>query len=446
MKKRLLSALVSVVLLAGMLPAVVSADFIPITSVKIGDLDYPTVGQPFDYYFSLPSVYDCYYTFDNTKYEKGIVWYDLGIDGKWSETEVGFDEVAVKDHVYKAVIFLRNEGSSEMPEFNYTHGRFASEVSVVASVYPENKVISTSGVVESDTKMKAEITFKASEVFNAAHGIAIELDSFPAEGDTPLSHVPTCDLGIDYFTMRAEWFLKDQKYDSVAPLADDYVFKAGESYNLRLILDCGPRGIFSPDALVTVANLFVDSVNADATRLVADISFKVGDDRLTIEGIRDPQYGEAPQTDGFTTNADADVFGTWFYDAGLEYPQPYGGATFVPGQVYYLQISVNPRSGSLSGVTEDKVELNLGKIHSFTTNGDGIVLSIEFAIPPVEYLPGDVDANGTLNAKDVVALMKHLVGKTPSFFFDKAADFNFDGKINAKDVTSLMKYLVSPKG
>lgn len=61
----------------------------------------------------------------------------------------------------------------------------------------------------------------------------------------------------------------------------------------------------------------------------------------------------------------------------------------------------------------------------------------------IDYLPGDVDGNGKLNAKDVTAIMKYLVGAAPKNFNEAAADFDANGKINAKDVTKLMKYLVT---
>ena len=61
------------------------------------------------------------------------------------------------------------------------------------------------------------------------------------------------------------------------------------------------------------------------------------------------------------------------------------------------------------------------------------------------FLPGDVNADGKINAKDVTAIMKHLVGSTPKVFIKEAADFNSDTKINAKDVTALMKFIVSGK-
>jgi hypothetical protein len=58
-------------------------------------------------------------------------------------------------------------------------------------------------------------------------------------------------------------------------------------------------------------------------------------------------------------------------------------------------------------------------------------------------LAGDANGDGKLNAKDVTAIMKHLVGATPKAFDSAAADYDANGKINAKDVTGLMKYLVN---
>ena len=441
--KRILCVLISVVLLLGVLPAIVFADFVPITEVTIKGLDYPVVGMAFDYNFSLPDVHSCYYEIDVSKYATAIVWYDLGLDGSW-KNEMDASDKPQSGHMYMAEIYLQNAGSSEMPEFNYTHGRFASSVNVTASVYPEKKVLSTNGAVDSDTRMRAQITFAASSVFGPVNGVIIELDSFPTAGDTPLTHVPTSIQAPDFFTIRAEWFLKGQNYSSVSPLADDYTFKPGEEYNLRVILDCGPKGIFSDEAYVTIANLIPDTVAAEATRLVADISFAVP---ITIEGIRVPHYFEAPQTDGFICNADIDVIGSWFYDNGGEFPEPYTGETFVMGHVYYLQLQLKSKAGkSLSYLTEDMVEVNLGKIDSFTVNGDDVVLSIPFAIELGEMTLGDVNGDGKLNAKDVTTLMKYLVNLSPSPFYLGVADFNNDGKVNAKDVTSLMKFLVAPKG
>ena len=62
--------------------------------------------------------------------------------------------------------------------------------------------------------------------------------------------------------------------------------------------------------------------------------------------------------------------------------------------------------------------------------------------PDPDIIPGDANGDGKLNAKDVVAIMKHIVGSTPAKFVAEAADFDANGSINAKDVTKLMKQLV----
>ena len=59
---------------------------------------------------------------------------------------------------------------------------------------------------------------------------------------------------------------------------------------------------------------------------------------------------------------------------------------------------------------------------------------------------GDVNADGKINAKDVTALMKHIVGAAlpKGSLFDKlAADVDSSGRINARDVTLLMKKIVN---
>ena len=56
---------------------------------------------------------------------------------------------------------------------------------------------------------------------------------------------------------------------------------------------------------------------------------------------------------------------------------------------------------------------------------------------------GDANGDSRINAKDVVAIMKSLIGAASKGFNDSAADVNGDGKLNAKDVVLLMKYIVT---
>ena len=59
-----------------------------------------------------------------------------------------------------------------------------------------------------------------------------------------------------------------------------------------------------------------------------------------------------------------------------------------------------------------------------------------------EFTYGDVNGDGKVNAKDVLAIRKYLVGSGDESFNEAAADVNADGKVNAKDVLKIRKYLV----
>lgn len=55
---------------------------------------------------------------------------------------------------------------------------------------------------------------------------------------------------------------------------------------------------------------------------------------------------------------------------------------------------------------------------------------------------GDANNDGEVNAKDVTAAMKYLVGKKGVTINESQMDFDRDGKVTARDVTTLMKALV----
>lgn len=65
----------------------------------------------------------------------------------------------------------------------------------------------------------------------------------------------------------------------------------------------------------------------------------------------------------------------------------------------------------------------------------------EYVAPP--YTLGDVNGDGSINAKDISAIMKHSLGNTPEKFILEAADMNGDGSINAKDITAIMRWILN---
>lgn len=55
---------------------------------------------------------------------------------------------------------------------------------------------------------------------------------------------------------------------------------------------------------------------------------------------------------------------------------------------------------------------------------------------------GDANGDGILNARDISAIMKYMLGNTPKGFSDAGADYNGDGSINARDISGIMKALL----
>ena len=58
-------------------------------------------------------------------------------------------------------------------------------------------------------------------------------------------------------------------------------------------------------------------------------------------------------------------------------------------------------------------------------------------------IPGDVNDDEKLNAKDVVAIMKYVIGIMIDQIREEAADYDKNGKVNAKDVVALMKAIIA---
>ncbi len=63
--------------------------------------------------------------------------------------------------------------------------------------------------------------------------------------------------------------------------------------------------------------------------------------------------------------------------------------------------------------------------------------------PHDTIVPGDVNGDGKVNARDVTAIMKHMIGAAPKGFIEAAADVNGDGKVNSRDVVAVMKAIIA---
>ena len=163
--------------------------------------------------------------------------------------------------------------------------------------------------------------------------------------------------------------------------------------------------------------LYADTLLATVTFKLSE-GVKIGDELMAAVGV-------SSDPDNYLADADQQI--------GL-------GAYHVNGKVSVVGHSLThyeytkPHLGQNGHIEYWQCEL-CGKCF---TDSEG-----NFVADPASLLllVGDVTQDGRLNAKDVILLMRVIIGtKTADPDY---ADFNGDGKVNAKDVTGLMKYLTS---
>ena len=61
----------------------------------------------------------------------------------------------------------------------------------------------------------------------------------------------------------------------------------------------------------------------------------------------------------------------------------------------------------------------------------------------IEILLGDANVDGDVTEADVKAVANHIMGQTPTGFYEEAADVNGDQKVNAADIVEIVKIIKS---
>lgn len=89
-----------------------------------------------------------------------------------------------------------------------------------------------------------------------------------------------------------------------------------------------------------------------------------------------------------------------------------------------------PLAVNLSAAAEDIFDGNFNDVPFVIGSGSVLV---------IDYIPGDVNSDGVINAKDVAFLRRHIAGGYGDAVNTAAADVNDDGKLNAKDVALIRR-------
>ena len=102
---------------------------------------------------------------------------------------------------------------------------------------------------------------------------------------------------------------------------------------------------------------------------------------------------------------------------------------------------------TITANADDVFDNDFGSVPFTLKNGGVMVLGEE--LPPIPETPsdtvplGDVNADGSRDAKDALAVLKISVGKfNPTLLQQHLADVNKDTAINAKDALEILKYAV----
>ena len=95
--------------------------------------------------------------------------------------------------------------------------------------------------------------------------------------------------------------------------------------------------------------------------------------------------------------------------------------TAVVGDAY---ISLLYEEGNISNTDEENVNFKI----------------VDGKITVIDYLPGDINGDGSVNTKDLTRLLKYINHEDVEYV-EKALDVNGDGQVNTKDLTRLLKYI-----
>ena len=92
-----------------------------------------------------------------------------------------------------------------------------------------------------------------------------------------------------------------------------------------------------------------------------------------------------------------------------------------------LAVKVSKENQTISDVDCTMAELSIEEI--FQEDGD--------------YLAGDADGSGEVDAKDITAIVDYLLGKNPENFNKKNADANNDKKVNVADIVEIVNTITN---
>ena len=115
------------------------------------------------------------------------------------------------------------------------------------------------------------------------------------------------------------------------------------------------------------------------------------------------------------------------------------------GSLDYCYANRNDWKGVSAGNITVKLKAGQNTVKLYNDQGNAPNIDrIALAIPPdEEILPGDMNYDGVIDARDLSLLKRYLLTEFPDSKAEKAGDFNQDGKLTADDAKSHALYLTT---
>ena len=104
-------------------------------------------------------------------------------------------------------------------------------------------------------------------------------------------------------------------------------------------------------------------------------------------------------------------------------------------------VTIAYKKGNISDWDENDVDFKVVPGKVTVTNGTTAKPTAKPTTKPSGAVLGDVNGDGAVNMKDVLATRKHMAGIAVKGFQKAAADVNGDGAINMKDVLTMRKFI-----
>lgn len=201
----------------------------------------------------------------------------------------------------------------------------------------------------------------------------------------------------------------------------------------------------------------LDSVTLKASTV--EISEGTQYAQITVSAEDIPQYGL--RSSQFRIDCHGLEIVAYDTADGIGGNNEFGGHTGQPDHLSWMWVSqkcLNPNNGTAlvrftvrlpkTAKLGDRYEITVtpsddpGNFLDSMDNGLAAVAksgSVNITAAPV---PGNVNGDDKVNARDITAIMRAILGNRPEKYNDAAADVNHDGRVNAKDITAIMRMIL----